>query len=303
MGTAAVAVRGPAGAPRWWPRGPAAVALGPAAAPGLALASMAFVQVGAAVSQGLFARIGPAGTAWLRLSWAAVVLLAIARPSLRGRTRGDLGAALALGVASAGLTLCFFEAIARIPLGIATTIEFLGPLGVALAGSRRVRDVVWVVLAGAGIALLTEGAGAALDPVGVLYAAVAACCWAAYILLTQRVGRAFPGLGGLAVSLTVAAVVAAPAGLAQAAGALDPGVVAAGAGLALLLPVIPYALELAALRTLSTRVFGVLMSLEPAIGVAVGLVLLGQALGAAQVAAVGLVVLASAGATLADRGS
>lgn len=163
------------------------------------------------------------------------------------------------------------------------------------------RDVGWVVLAGAGIALLADGGGADLDPVGVLFAAIAGCCWAAYIVLTQRVGQAFAGLGGLALSLTVAAVVAAPVGLAQAAGGLTPGVVAAAAGLALLLPVIPYALELAALRRLSTRSFGVLMSLEPAIGVLVGLAVLGQGLGPGQLAAVVLVVLASAGATWSDR--
>ncbi len=271
-------------------------------APALALGSMVIVQLGAALSSRLFARVGPAGTAWLRLAWAAVILTALARPRLRGRPRRDLLAAAVLGVASGGLTVCYFEAIARIPLGVATTIEFLGPLGVAFAGSRRARDLLWAVLAGTGVVLLTDGSAGGLDLVGVGLAAAAAACWAAYIVFTQHVGRVFEGLEGLAVSMAVAAVTAAPLGVAQAAGGLTPGVVAAGAGLALLLPVVPYALELAALRRMSARAFGVLMSLEPAISVLVGLAVLAQALRLLQVAAVALVTVASIGATLGDRG-
>jgi inner membrane transporter RhtA len=186
-------------------------------APGvaLALASMTTIQLGAALSEPLFDRVGAAGTVALRLALAALMLWPFARPRLRGRSREDLGAAVALGACSGLLTLAFFEAIARIPLGVAVTIEFLGPLGVALAGSRHARDVGWVLLAGAGVVLLTlgDGAGEPLDATGVAFAAVAAVCWAGYILLTKRVGARWAGFEGLSVSLVVAALVALPAGV------------------------------------------------------------------------------------------
>ena len=177
-------------------------------APGIALAiaSMTTIQLGAALSEPLFDRIGPAGTVALRLALAALILWPFARPRLRGRPRADLGAAVALGACSGLLTLAFFEAIARIPLGVAVTIEFLGPLGVALAGSRHARDVAWVLLAGAGVALLTlgDGAGEPLDADRRRVRGVSAVCWAAYILLTKRVGARWAGLEGLSVSLVVA---------------------------------------------------------------------------------------------------
>jgi inner membrane transporter RhtA len=271
---------------------------------GLAIASMMTIQLGAALSQPLFDRIGPSGLVTLRLVLAAAMLWPLARPRLRGRSRRDLGAAVALGACSGLLTLAFFEAIARIPLGVAVTIEFLGPLGVALAGSRRPRDVVWVVLAGSGVALLTlgDGAGGPLDPAGVAFAGVAACCWAAYILLTKRVGARWAGLQGLAVSLAVAATVTLPTGIA-AGGAelLTPGVLAAGLGLALLMPLLPYACELIALRRLPTALFGVVMSLEPAIAALLGFLILGQHLTALGVAAIAMVSVASAGAALDSR--
>jgi inner membrane transporter RhtA len=274
------------------------VSRGPGVA--LALASMTTLQLGAALSEPLFDRIGPGGVVALRLVLAAALLWPFVRPGMRGRTRTDLGAAVALGACSGLLTLAFFEAIARIPLGIAVTIEFLGPLGVALAGSRRARDVAWVVLAGAGVALLTlgEGGGGPLDPVGVALAGVAAACWAAYILLTKRVGARWAGLEGLAVSLAVAALVTLPVGVAGAgAELLAPEVILAGIGLALLIPLVPYALELIALRRLPTALFGVIMSLEPAIAALLGFLILGQALAAAGVVAIAMVTLASAGAT------
>jgi inner membrane transporter RhtA len=269
----------------------------------LAVASMTTIQLGAALSEPLFDRIGPAGLTALRLALAALILWPFARPRLRGRTRADLGAAVALGACSGLLTLAFFEAIARIPLGVAVTIEFLGPLGVALAGSRRARDVGWVLLAGAGVALLTlgDGAGEPLDPTGVALAAVAAVCWAGYILLTKRVGARWAGFEGLSVSLLVAALVTLPAGVAAAGSELvAPGVVLAGIGLALLIPLLPYAFELVALRRLPTALFGVIMSLEPAIAALLGFLILDQGLAAAGVVAIGMVVLASAGATLSS---
>ena len=262
---------------------------------------MTTIQLGAALSEPLFDRIGPAGLVALRLALAALILWPFARPRVRGRARADIGAAVALGACSGLLTLCFFDAIARIPLGVVVTIEFLGPLGVALAGSRRARDVAWVLLAGAGVALLTlgDGAGVSLDPTGVALAAVAAVCWAGYILLTKRVGARWAGLEGLSVSLGVAAVVTLPAGIA-AAGAelLAPEIVLAGAGLALLIPLLPFAFELVALRRLPTALFGVIMSLEPAIAALLGFLILDQALAATGVVAVAMVSLASAGATL-----
>jgi inner membrane transporter RhtA len=199
------------------------------------------------------------------------------------------------------LTLAFFEAIARIPLGVAVTIEFLGPLSVALAGSRHARDVAWVLLAGAGVALLTlgHGAGEPLDAAGVGFAAVAAVCWAGYILLTKRVGARWAGFGGLSVSLAVAAIVTLPAGVAGAGSELlAPEVLLAGVGLALLIPLLPYALELVALRRLPTALFGVIMSLEPAIAALLGFVILDQGLAVTGVVAITMVSVASAGATL-----
>jgi inner membrane transporter RhtA len=275
-------------------------------APGVALvlASMTTIQLGAALSEPLFDRIGVAGTVALRLVFAALILWPFARPRLRGRSQADLGAAVALGACSGLLTLAFFEAIARIPLGVAVTIEFLGPLSVALAGSRHARDVAWVVLAGAGVALLTlgDGAGEPLDAVGVAFAALAAVGWAGYILLTKRVGSRWPGFEGLSVSLLVAAAVTLPVGIASAGSELlAPGVLLAGIGLGLLMPLLPYAFELVALRRLPTALFGVLMSLEPAIAALLGFLILDQGLAVTGVVAIAMVSAASAGATLTAR--
>jgi inner membrane transporter RhtA len=271
---------------------------------GLAVAAMITIQLGAALSQPLFDRAGPAGVVALRLAFAALILWPFARPRLRGRTREELIAAAALGVCSGLLTLSFFEAIARIPLGVAVTIEFLGPLGVALAGSRRPRDVGWVVLAGAGVATLTlgDGAGEPLAAAGVLLAGIAAACWAGYIVLTKRVGARWPGLEGLSVSLAVAALVTFPFGLAGGGGELlDAELLAASLGLALLIPLLPYVFELISLRRLPTALFGVIMSLEPGIAALLGFLVLSQELAASGVAAIAMVVVASAGATLSSR--
>ncbi len=271
---------------------------------GLAVAAMVTIQFGAALSEPMFDRIGPAGVVALRLTLAALILWPIVRPRIRGRTQEDLLVAVALGICSGFLTLAFFEAIARIPLGVAVTIEFLGPLGVALAGSRRPRDVAWVVLAGAGVAMLTlgDGAGEPLETTGVLLAGISAVCWAGYILLTKRVGARWAGLEGLAVSLAVAALVTLPFGVAGGgAELLDPEVLLAGIGLALLIPLLPYAFELVALRRLPTALFGVIMSLEPAIAALLGFLILDQTLAAAGVAAIAMVVVASGGATMTAR--
>jgi inner membrane transporter RhtA len=271
---------------------------------GLAVAAMATVQLGAALSDPLFDDIGPAGVVALRLALAALVLWPVARPRLRDREREELAAVGALGVCSGLLTLAHFEAISRIPLGVAVTIEFLGPLGVALAGSRRPRDVGWVVLAGSGVAILTlgNGAGESLAPAGVLLAGVAAVCWAGYIVLTKWVGARWQGLEGLSASLIVAALITLPSGVAQAGtDLLDPRILAIGLGLALLLPLLPFIFELIALRRLATALFGVIMSLEPAIAAVLGFLILDQGLAVAGVVAIAMVVTASAGATLTSR--
>jgi inner membrane transporter RhtA len=275
-------------------------------APGIALAvaSMTTIQLGAALSEPMLDEIGAAGTVALRLGLAALILWPFARPRLRGRTREDLGAAVALGACSGLLTLAFFEAIDRIPLGVAVTIEFLGPLGVALAGSRRLRDVGWVVAAGAGVALLTlgDGAGEPLELAGVCFALVSGACWAGYILLTKRVGARWPGLEGLSVSLAVAALITLPVGVAGAgADLVSLELLIAGVGLALLIPLMPYVFELIALRRLPTGLFGVIMSLEPAIAALLGFLILGQGLAASGLVAIALVSVASAGATLSAR--
>jgi inner membrane transporter RhtA len=279
----------------------AEVSKGPGSGALLALASMSLVQLGAALTPPLFDRAGVAGVTWLRLAAGAVILVAWARPRLRGRSAHDLWGAVALGVASAVMTLAFMLAIDRVPLGVVVTIEFLGPLAVGVAGARRGRDLLWVALAGGGVALLTLGhstGGGPLDVVGLLLAALAGAGWACYILLTRRVGRAWTGVEGLAVAITVAAVVTAPLGLAEDGGRLaHADVILACIGLAVLLPVLPYSLEMAALRRLPASTFGILMSLEPGIGALLGFLVLDQGLTASGVLAIAMVITASAGAT------
>ena len=261
----------------------------------MALGAMLFVQLGLAASVGLIDRLGSGGTAWLRLVWAGLILLVLVRPRLRSFTRANLLATVALGVVTAGITLLFMAAIARLPLGTASALEFLGPLGVAVVRGRR-GTMIWPLLAAAGVLLLTEPWHGGTDPVGVAYALAAGLCWAAYILLTQRVGDGVPGLQGLAVSMPVAALVATLVAGPSVLGALTWELLAVGFGLALLLPVVPFALEMLALRRLTTAAFGTLMSLEPALAVLIGLLLLGQVPGWAPLAGVAFVVAAGVGA-------
>jgi len=261
----------------------------------LALASMVLVQLGLAASVGLLDRVGPEGAAWLRLSWAGVILLVLVRPRLRSFTRASLLTTVALGVVTAGITILFMAAIARLPLGTASALEFLGPLGVAVVRGRR-GTKVWPVLAGIGVVLLTEPWHGDIDLAGVGFALAAAVCWAAYILLTQRVGDGVPGLQGLAVSMPVAALVASLVVGPSVFGALTWELLVTGLGLALLLPVVPFALEMLALRRLTTAAFGTLMCLEPALAVVIGLLLLGQVPGWAPLAGIAFVVAAGVGA-------
>ncbi len=261
----------------------------------MVLAATLSVQLGLAASVGLFDRIGPDGAAWLRLAWAGVLLLVLVRPRPSSFSRSAVLAGVALGVATAGMTLLFMAAVARIPLGTAAALEFLGPLGVAMASGRGAR-VVWPVLAGLGVLLLTEPWHGGADPVGVACALGAAACWAAYILLTRKVGDEVSGIRGLAVSMPTAAVVATLCGGPAAVGALTWELVLVGLGLALLLPVIPYSLEMLALRRLDTAAFGTLLSLEPAVALVTGLVVLHQVPSLSALGGVALVVIASVGA-------
>lgn len=262
------------------------------------LGSAFSLQFGAALAVLLLQRVGVLGAGALRLTLAAIVLMLIARPAVRSRSRSDLVLVVAFGLVLGTMNLCFYAAAARLPLGIAVTLEFLGPLGLAIVTSHRVRDLMWVVLAGLGVVLLGEGGLSGLDPVGVAFALAAATCWAGYILLGSRTSRRYARSEGLAIGMVVAAVLAIPLGVAGGGSALlDPTVLAFGLGVALLSSVLPYSLEMAALRRIPPRTFGVLMSLEPAVAALAGFLVLDQRLSPWQLVAISLVVVASAGAT------
>jgi inner membrane transporter RhtA len=268
----------------------------------LVMVSIVSVQLGAAIAKNLFDSLGPGGTVFLRIAFATLVLLVLVRPKLGGYGRRAYLVAGLFGLALALMNLSLYLAFDRIPLGVAVTLEFVGPLGVAVAGSRRALDVLWVVLAAAGILLLaplgTFG-GMDLDPVGVAFALLAGCFWAAYILLSARTGSAFPGGTGLVFALCVGTVVLTPVGIAGAGSALlDPKLLLAGFGVAMLSSAIPFFLDLEALRKIPARIFGVLMSLEPAVAALAGLVVLGERLGIRAVVAIVFVTIAAAGASL-----
>ena len=270
-------------------------------APGLVLVGIASVQVGAAFATKLFVHLGPAGTVLLRVLFAAIVLWAAWRPRPRAHTAGELRLAALFGLSLAFMNLSFYEALDHIHLGIAVTLEFVGPLAVALAGSRSRLDLLWALLAAAGVALL-GGFGSA-NATGVLLALTAGGFWAAYILLNARVGRAFSGGDGLAIAMAVATLPLIPVGLADAgAHLLNPSFLAVGFAVAMLSSVVPYSLELEALRRIRPQPFGVLMSLEPAMAALAGFIIIGQSLSALDVVGIALVVTASAGATLGTRG-
>ncbi len=263
----------------------------------LVIGAVASVQLGASLAKGLFGDVGPGGTVLLRMAFAALLLTAIWRPRVGGRTRGDWMLTAAFGLSLAGMNFAFYAALDRIPLGVAVTLEFTGPLAVAVAGSRRALHLLWVALAAAGILLLADPDGGGTDPLGMALALLAGAFWAAYIVLSARVGRTFPGGSGLAIAMVFGSAMLLPFGVADGGSALaDPEVLALGAAVALLSSAIPYSLELEALRRLPARVFGVLMSLEPAMAALVGFVVLGEVLGEREIAAIALVVVASAGA-------
>jgi inner membrane transporter RhtA len=270
-------------------------------APLYAVASMLSVQLGAALSTHLFDDLSPAGSAWLRVAIAAVVLIALTRPRLRAIGWPALRRTAVLGVATAVLMIAYIEAIARIPLGTTAAIEFLGPLGVAAARSHRRSALVWPALAFVGVVGLTEPWRGDIDLVGIGFAVAAAAGWAAYIVLTQRVGAEVEGLQGLALSLTVASVVAAPFAAAPALGGLTALNALESVGLAVLVPLLPFSLELLALRRMRVAAFGTLMAVEPAIAAIIGLVVLSQLPSWWQAAGVALVVVAGVAAQRAPR--
>jgi inner membrane transporter RhtA len=264
----------------------------------LVLIGIASVQLGSAVARTLFDNVGPGGAVMMRILFAAVILVALWRPTLRGHDRRDLWLAAAFGLTLAAMNFSFYESIDRIPLGPAVTCEFVGPLGVAVFGSRRPRDLLWVALAAGGILLLAAPGGSGLNAPGVILALVAGGWWAAYILLSARTGRVFPGGTGLALAMVVASVLVIPVGIVDGRdNLLQPEMLAAGLAVAVLSSLIPYSLEFEALRRMPAYIFGVLMSLEPAAAAIAGLIVLDQVLEANEWAGMALVIVASAGAT------
>jgi inner membrane transporter RhtA len=272
-----------------------------APAPVLVLGAIASVQFGAAIAVRLFPDAGPGGTVLLRIGISALLLLALARPSVRHHDAASLGWAAAYGLVLAAMNMTFYQSLARIPLGVAVTIEFVGPLAVAVLGSRRPVDFLWAGLAAVGVVLLTS-VGGHVDAVGVLWALAAGAFWGLYIVLAQRVGRVLPGATGLAFGLVAGTVALLPFGIASGGGRLlHADVVLRGAAVAVLSSALPYSLELFALRRMRSRVFGVLMSLEPAMAALSGLLFLGQHLHLHEWLAICCVVAASVGATLGAR--
>lgn len=263
----------------------------------MVLGGIISVQCGSALVTTIFAELGPGGAVLLRTAFAAVVLIAIWRPPWRLIDR-EVALQIALfGLVLALMNLSFYAALSRLPLGIAVTLEFTGPLAVALIGSRDRGDLLWALLAALGILLFAPDLGSGLDPLGVFFVLVAAAMWACYILLSARVGRGPAGIGGLSVAMVLGTIMLLPVGISQGgAELLDPALLLTGFAVAMLSSAIPYVLELQALRRLPARVFGVLMSVEPAVAALIGMIALDQILDGREILAITLVVIASAGA-------
>jgi inner membrane transporter RhtA len=269
---------------------------------GLVLGGILSVQLGGALAVHLFGYVGPSGALVLRMVTAAAVLLVTSPPRLRGRALRGLPVAVVFGLVLAGMTLSFYNAAHRIPLGIAVALEFVGPLTVAVGGSRRPVDLVWVAFAVAGIVALTRGGAEPISGLGAFFALLAGGLWGCYILLSARVGRAFERGVGLTVALCVAAVVTLPIGIAAAGSHLvEPRSLALGAAVGLLSSAIPFSFEMEALRRIPASLFGVLMSLEPAMAALTGFLVLGQQLSGRALVGIALVVAASVGASTRSR--
>lgn len=270
---------------------------------GLVLSAGISVQFGGALAASLMPRAGASGVVTLRLVAAALVLLVVCRPRLRGYTRADWGTVVVFGVTMAGMNGLFYQSIDRIPLGPAVALEVLGPLALSVVASRRAVNLVWAALALAGVFLLSGGGFGGLDPVGVLFALGAGAMWAAYIVFSARTGRRFPQADGLALAMVVAALLFLPLGIAESgAKLLDPTTIALGSAVAVLSSVLPYTLELVALRRLPASTFAIMMSLEPAIAATAGFLILNQALSPTEAAAIALVIAASMGAVRTQVG-
>lgn len=269
----------------------------------LVLIGILSVQFGASIAKSIFDEVAPTTIVFLRLATSAIILALVIRPSLRGKTRSDWLVAIALGLTLGVMNWAFYQSFQRIPLGIAVTLEFLGPLTLAVVGSRRARDLVWVGLAAIGVAVLgLSGGSGSLNVLGVVFALVAGACWAAYILLSAQVGRRWSGLDGLAVASVVAALLLTPAAVGiGGSDLLDPRILMIGALVGLLSSVIPYSCEMVALRTMKPSVFSILMSLEPAAAALAGILVLDEFLTGEQWLAMLFIIVASVGATRSQR--
>jgi inner membrane transporter RhtA len=268
----------------------------------LVLIGIGSVQCGSAVARGVFDDLGASGITLLRLGLASLLLLVVLRPRMRSWSGRAWRAAALLGVVMAVMNLVFYQSIRTVPLGVAVTVEFIGPLVLALVQTRRVLDIAWAVLAGAGVALLGIDTTSGIPLSGLVLALLAGVCWAGYILASALVGRTLPGTDGLAAALAIGALLALPFGATGAAAVFDrPALLLPAFGVALLSSVVPYGFELSALRRIPTRVFGILMSLEPAAAAIAGLLFLDQRLHAREVAALLMVSAASAGVTMTGR--
>ncbi|MFJ5308568.1 EamA family transporter [Streptomyces sp. NPDC088350] len=270
---------------------------------GLVLAGGISVQFGGALAVTLMPQVGALGVVTLRLLVAAIVLLAVCRPSLRGHSRADWGTVVVFGITMAAMNGLFYQSLARIPLGPAVTLEVLGPLALSVLTSRRALNAVWAGFALAGVFLLGGGGFSSLDPIGVAFALGAGAMWATYIIFSARTGRRFPQADGLALAMVVAAVAFLPLGIVESGTKLlNPTTIALGSAVAILSSVLPYTLELLALRRLPASTFAILMSLEPAVAATAGFLILHQALSLPETLAIGLVIVASMGAVRTQVG-
>ncbi|WP_329546973.1 EamA family transporter [Streptomyces sp. NBC_01356] len=293
VATAAAAAASTEGSGRWGSLGPL----------GLVLAGGISVQFGGALAVTLMPRVGALGVVALRLAVAAIVLLAVCRPKVRGYSRADWGTIVVFGITMAAMNGLFYQSVDRIPLGTAVTLEVLGPLALSVLASRRAVNLVWAGLALGGVFLLGGGGFSSLDPVGVAFALSAGAMWATYIVFSARTGRRFPQADGLALAMVVAAVVFLPLGIVESGSKLlVPTTIALGAAVAVLSSVLPYTLELLALRRLPASTFAILMSLEPAIAATAGFLVLNQALSLTEASAIALVIAASMGAVRTQVG-
>ncbi|MEM9471792.1 MAG: EamA family transporter [Pseudomonadota bacterium] len=277
-------------------------ALGTLPPTGLLLLAIVSVQLGSVLAIQTFSALGPSGTVFLRVAFGAVLVAIAAPPVFDRRLRSNAGLIVLFGCVIAIQSLCFFHAIARIPLGIAVTIEFMGPLGVAVFNSRRPVDLLWIALAGLGLALLTPDIGSGLDPLGVVFAAITGCAWAAFILLSVRVGRIFPGGSGLSPAMIVATLVLVPfAAFSSDIVQIAPGVLLVVLGVAVLSTTIPTVLEFEALKKMPLRKHGIILAIEPVVAMVVGAMLLAEAIEARGLLAAAAVMSAAIGATYTGR--